>query len=361
MAELNVKKEYLRAAFPGGGAERVRAAASGFFRTPATQYIIFAVILSVFQWMLKGGLLTSSFVFAIGNTIVYAIVAIGFCLLLGYSGLASLGTAGFIGVGAYAAFYVMQEFGSGFALAFIVTVAVSLVIGILVGFISLRIEGIYLAILTLGLSEILRNLFISLKATIKIDVDSVRLFGHQAGETEVYFIIVFAFILLLWITSNLIRSPVGRALLSIKNSTSAAQAMGVSLMKYRLLAFVISTVYAAIAGLLYMLYIRNMTTSSSTLLTMATSLNILGAVVIGGAKSLWGTTFGVFIIYGLQSMFLSKIKYFVEHPAFITMVTGLFIIIIVMFFPGGIAQMVAGASAWVKKKRLQRRMKRYGV
>lgn len=360
MNELNVKREYLKAAYPGSAAAGAKKAAGAVFKAPVTSYLIFAVVLSLFQWALKAGLLTSSFVFAVGNTIIYAIVAVGFCLLLGYSGLASLGTAGFIGIGCYATFYVMQEFGLSFAAAFAATVVVSLVIGVMVGFISLRIEGIYLAILTLGLSEILRNLFISLKATIKLDVSSVRLFGSQVGETAVYFLIVGVFVLLLWITSNLIRSPVGRALLSVKSSSSAAQAMGVSLMKYRLLAFVISTVYAAIAGTLYMLYIRNMTTSSSTLLTMATSLNILGAVVIGGARSLWGATLGVFIIYGLQSMFLSKIRFFVEHPAFITMITGLFIILIVMFFPGGIAQMVRDARAWLKKKILQRRLRRYG-
>lgn len=65
-------------------------------------------------------------------------------------------------------------------------------------------------------------------------------------------------------------------MIAMKNSTSAAQAMGVSLMKYRLMAFVISTINAALGGLLYMLYVRNITTSTSTLLTLATSLNILG-------------------------------------------------------------------------------------
>lgn len=360
MDQQSIKKDYLRAAYPDPDAEKAKKAVGRALKIPVTQYLIFAIVLSLFQWGLKAGILTSSFVFAVGNTIVYAIVAIGFCLLLGYSGLASLGTAGFIGIGCYAAFFAMQAFGLTFAVAFIATVVVSLVIGVMVGFISLRIEGIYLAILTLGLSEILRNLFISLKATIKIDVDNVRLFGVKAGETQVYFTILIVFVLLLWITSNLIRSPVGRAMLSVKSSASAAQAMGVSLMKYRLLAFVISTVYAAIAGLLYMMFIRNMTTTSSTLLTMATSLNILGAVVIGGARSLWGATFGVFIIYGLQSMFLSKIRFFVEHPAFITMITGVLIILIVMFFPGGIAQMVKDLGAFIRKKILQRRLKQYG-
>ena len=228
-----------------------------------------------------------------------------------------------------------------------------------VGFISLRIEGIYLAIMTLALAEIIRSLLMVLKATIKINIDNIVLFGVNVNEKAVYLLITATFVILMFLTSNLIRSPVGRAMLAMKDSTSASQAMGISLMKYRLLAFIISTIYAAMGGLLYMMYVRNMTTSTSTLLTLSTSLNILGAVIIGGAKSLWGTTFGAFIIYGLQSMFLSKIRFFVDNPAFITMITGLLIIVVVMFFPGGFAQMLASLRAWLRKKRIERRIRDY--
>lgn len=271
MTDLNVKKEYLNLIYADCGKGSAGEKIKELVTVPGTQYLIFGVILGVFPLLAQLGILTSSFVFAMGNTMIYAIMAIGFCLLMGYSGLASLGTAGFVGIGAYIAYYFMQVYGAPFGIAFIVTVMISLFSGVLVGFISLRIEGIYLAILTLGLSEILRNTFISLKSSIKLDMSKVRLFGVKIGEEQVYLLILALFVLLLFITSNLIRSPIGRALLSVKNSTSAAQAMGINLMKYRVLAFVISTVYAAIAGLMYMMLLRNMTTSTSTLLSMATS------------------------------------------------------------------------------------------
>lgn len=271
MTDLNVKKEYLNLIYADCGKVSAGEKVKKLLAVPGTQYLIFGVILGVFPLLAQLGVLTSSFVFAVGNTMIYAIMAIGFCLLMGYSGLASLGTAGFVGIGAYIAYYFMQVYGAPFGIAFIVTVMISLFSGVLVGFISLRIEGIYLAILTLGLSEILRNTFISLKSSIKLDMSKVRLFGVKIGEEQVYLLILALFVLLLFITSNLIRSPIGRALLSVKNSTSAAQAMGINLMKYRVLAFVISTVYAAIAGLMYMMLLRNMTTSTSTLLSMATS------------------------------------------------------------------------------------------
>ena len=320
-----------------------------FMSNPLSQAAIFVVIMIVLQLLSARGVLSSSFIMALGNTMIYAIIAIGFCLLLGYSGLASLGTAGFIGVGAYVAFYMMQQFGLPYIVALIVTLVVSIVIGVVVGFISLRIEGIYLAILTLGLSEIVRNLLMAIKSMIKLDLANVKLFGIQIGTGGAYYLILATFAVLMVLTANLIRSPTGRAMLAMKNSTSAAQAMGISLMKHRLLAFVISTVYAAIGGLLYMMLVRTMSTSTSTLLTLTTSLNILGAVIIGGSKSLWGTSFGVLIIYGIQSMFLSKIAFFQKNPAFITMLTGLLIILVVMFFPGGFAQIAVQVKQWVKK------------
>ncbi|MBQ9536136.1 MAG: branched-chain amino acid ABC transporter permease [Clostridia bacterium] len=316
---------------------------------PLTQIILFAALMTALQLLSMAGLIPNSFTYAIGSTLIYAIVAIGFCLLLGYSGLASLGTAGFIGVGAYAAYYVMESFGMPYIAALAVTLAISVAIGVAVGFISLRVEGLYLAILTLGLSEILRNLLMAVQATIKIDISNARLFGVQLNDSGAYMLVLVTFSLLVWLTSNLIDSPTGRAMLAMKNSTSAAQAMGVSLMKHRLLAFVISTVFAAIGGLLYMMYVRVMTTSVSTLLTMTTSLNILGAVIIGGAKSLWGTTLGAFIVYGIQSMFLSKIPFFQKNPAFITMLTGLLIVVVVMFFPGGLTQFLSGIKAKLQR------------
>lgn len=316
---------------------------------PQSQILLFVVIFSLLQLLASKGIIPNSFTFAIGSTLIYAIVAIGFCLLLGYSGLASLGTAGFIGVGCYVAYYSMESFGMPYIVAFLAALLVSIIIGVAVGFISLRVEGLYLAILTLGLSEILRNLLMAIQATIKIDIANAKLFGVQLSDAGAYMLVLITFAILVWLTSNLINSPTGRAMLAMKNSTSAAQAMGISLMKFRLLAFVISTVYAAIGGLLYMMYVRVMTTATSTVLTMTTSLNILGAVIIGGAKSLWGTTLGVFIVYGIQSMFLSKIPFFQENPAFITMLTGLLIVVVVMFFPGGLVQLFGQVGAFCKK------------
>lgn len=343
-------------------AENVRS----MFKNPLSKFVIFSLILIIMQVIatatadLDKPLIQTAFMSAIGTTLIYSIIAIGFCLLLGYSGLASLGTAGFIGIGAYICYFFMQEWGLPYIVVFIATLLVSIVLGIAVGFISLRIEGIYLAIITLGLSEILRNAFQVIKSVITIKLSNIKLFGVKTSKDVIFFLIVFTLFILMWIVSNLINSPTGRAMLAMKNSTSAAQAFGISLMKYRLLAFVISTIYAAIAGILYMLYIRSISTSMSTIFMLSTSLNILGAVIIGGYKSIWGAIGGTFLIYGIDKMFLQDIKFFNQNPTFIMILSGVLIILVVMFYPGGLAELFMKLKLKLWQKKLARRTKKYG-
>lgn len=332
-------------------------------KNPISSYAIFTLILVLTQVLAKIGLISSSFVTAIGSTIIFCIVGLGFCLLLGYSALASLGTAGFIGIGAYCTYYCLAEWGLTIGIAFAMSVAIALVIGAIVGYISLRIEGIYLAIVTLGISQIIKEVLSAIQDTIKIKGADIALFGIDALKLDkeaVFILLVGIMFVLMVITHNLMDSPTGRAMLAMKNSTSAAQAFGVSLMKYRLLAFIISIIYASIAGMLFMLYIRYVSNSSSSLFTLSTSLNILGAVIIGGTKSIWGTIGGTFIIYGIDSMFLQDIKFFRENPTLITLFCGVLVVVVIMFYPGGLAQLIAELRLKVKMKIKKNREGKYG-
>lgn len=332
-------------------------------KQPVFSYGVFAVVLVLIQLLSKIGIVSSSFVTAIGTTIIYCIVALGFCLLLGYSALASLGTAGFIGIGAYSAYYCLVEWGLTMAFAFIMAIAIALVVGVVVGYISLRIEGIYLAIVTLGIAQIIKEVLSAICDTIKIKGADLTLFGVESLKLKtdhVFYILVGVMFILMAITHNLMNSPTGRAMLAMKNSTSAAQAFGISLLKYRLLAFIISIVYASVAGVLYMLYVRYVSNSSSTLFTLSTSLNILGAVIIGGTKSIWGTIGGTFIIYGIDQLFLQDIEFFRKNPTLITLFCGILVVVVVMFYPGGLTQLVLEIKTKVMKFRKERREARYG-
>ena len=137
---MDIKQEYLKAAFPAAEKRSVSGNVKLAFANPLAQIALVGVVLVMVQMLAMSGMISSSFAYALGNTLIYAIVAIGFCLLLGYSGLASLGTAGFIGLGAYAAFYIVQGLGAPYFVALLVTLAVSVILGIAVGFISLRVS-----------------------------------------------------------------------------------------------------------------------------------------------------------------------------------------------------------------------------
>ena len=323
------------------------------FFNPVGHYILFGVICCVIGYLAIEKVIPEIIPYSLQSSLAisfsFSIASIGFCLLMGYSGLASLGTGGFIGIGSYAVHYVMNEAELSLPIAILVALLVAAIIGVVVGFISLRIEGIYLVILTLGLSEILRNVYMVVED--KIRIKNFEFFGAIIKKQHSLYIVAVILTVIMIITHNIINSPTGRAMLAMKNSTAAAQAMGISLIKYRLLAFVICTMYAALSGVMIMITIRSIQASTANgYYALITSLNILAAVIIGGYKSIWGAVFGSFVMYGLQTAILQDIPFFAENPEFITFISGALVIIVVMFFPGGLAQLLLELKAKVKTR-----------
>ena len=322
------------------------------FFNPIGHYILFGIACCVIAYLATEKIIPDIIPYSLQSSLAvtfsFSIAAIGFCLLMGYSGLASLGTGGFIGIGSYSVHYIMYQAELPLPLALLVALLVAAVIGVIVGFISLRIEGIYLVILTLGLSEILRNVYMVVEDKIK--VRNFELFGTLIKKQHSLYIVAVVLVIIMIVTHNIINSPTGRAMLAMKNSTAAAQAMGISLIKYRLLAFVICTMYAAVSGVMIMITIRSIQASNASgYYALITSLNILAAVIIGGFKSIWGAVFGSFVMYGMQTAILQDIPFFAENPEFITFISGALVIIVVMFFPGGVAQLLLELKTKIKK------------
>jgi branched-chain amino acid transport system permease protein len=179
-------------------------------------------------------------------------------------------------------------------------------------------------------------------------------------------------------------------MLAMKNSESAAQAMGVSVLKYRLLAFMIATVFALLGGILYMAYIKY---TIPTTWSLAFSLNLLAAVIVGGSRSIWGIVLGSFMIFGLDLAVFQRIivtpdrnaaiaqfiARFPEHqdalrtffinlqqslPVITYILNGLLIILVVMFYPGGLYQLILTIKnklvAAFKSLRRRWKVHRYG-
>ena len=232
------------------GPNRLTVSMRRVIANPIGHYLVFGALMLILGYLSANKLMNVPYSVqsALASTFAYAIAAVGFCLLMGYSGLASLGIGGFIAIGCYSVYYIMNVSDMSFWVALAAALAVGSVIGLIVGFISLRIEGIYLVILTLGLSEILRNLFVALKDSITMG--NWELFGMKITRSDTIYVVTVLLVMVMIITHNLINSPTGRAMLAMKNSTAAAQAMGISLLKYRLLAFVICSIYSVLAGMI---------------------------------------------------------------------------------------------------------------
>lgn len=321
-------------------------------------YFGFVVLGLVFLFALllrNMGLLTISVINTFTLVMIYSVVAMGFSLLLGFGGLASLGTAGLVGLGSFIMGYMHGKAGISFTATIAIAIGIALVVGLLVGFISLRIEGMYLAIITLGLGEMLRQFFISYDTFTGgftgTSLRSFQIFGKlfESGNDNyfntVYIIVIICFILAMVATINIIKSPTGRALLSMKNSESAAQSMGISIIKYRLLAFVLSSVFAVLGGALYILHTKF---SYPPQWNLSYSLDILAAVIVGGAQSIYGIIIGVFLIFGLKVSVLNYIPFFSNNPALIVIFNGVLIVLVVMFYPGGLIRLLQ--TSWYKMK-----------
>lgn len=251
------------------------------------------------------------------------ILATGLNLVIGFSGQFSLGHAGFMAIGAYcgALFSMNNPTMGGFFTGILAGIVLSSVIALIVGIPTLRLKGDYLAIATLGVSEIIRIAIINMP---KITNGPSGLFGIPAF---VNWPLVYGFIIVTTlITVNYLHSGAGRATQGIREDEIAAEAMGVNTTKYKVTAFVIGAATASIAGALSASYIGSIAPKN---FAFQKSIDILIIVVFGGIGSVTGT-FVAAIVLGILNMFLQ------DFGSLRMIIYSLALIIIMIFKPGGL-------------------------
>lgn len=271
--------------------------------------ILFFIVVKILS---AAGVLTSSLAGQLIPMCAYAIMAVSLNLTVGILGELSLGHAGFMSVGAFAGVLVYTNTAASLApwqsmiLALLAGAVAAGLFGLLVGIPVLRLSGDYLAIVTLAFGEIIKNLLnamylgldsaglhISFKdaGALKLLPGGKILINGALGITGIKKSSTFTLgIILLLITLavilNLIHSRAGRAIMSIRDNEIAAQSIGINLTKYKLMAFVTSSVFAGIAGVLYAL---NYSTLVATKFNYNTSIQVLVFVVLGGMGSIGGS------------------------------------------------------------------------
>lgn len=322
---------------------------------PLFGYVVFALVMAFlqFSFMMGWGIITLTISRTLVTFMIYSIAIMGLAILLGMAGMVSLGTAAFIGLGAYLGGNLLRWMPNmPFTLILLVAIAVAIVIGMVIGFVSLRAKGLHLMVITLAFSAIMLELFMvpnnftgGPMGISRIPFPTIAMFIQLNRET-VFFLVLAVLFFLIVITLNIIKSPMGRAMLAMSSSESLAQAMGISLIKYRLLAFVIATVYAMIAGVLFV-----STFSASTPASWAglLSLNVLAAVIIGGSIMPSGILLGTFFIFAFDLIVLRQFTFFVNFPGAVPIMTGVLMIVIFSRFPGGLSRVVQETIKLLKK------------
>lgn len=229
---------------------------------------------------------------------IYAIVAVGLMILSGFTGLASLGHAAFLAIGAYTT-AVAQKYGVPFPVYFLLAGLLAGAVGAIVGFPALRLQGIYLVIATIAFGFLMEELMARWESVTHgnegLRVKTAEIFGLaiQRDSPAFYFLTLGVLIAVILLTINLLRSPTGRALLAVRDSETAARSMGVDVAGYKVKAFALS---AGITGLAGCLFAHKMTFISPEMFTLALSIEFIMMVLIGGAGSIHGAVLGAIFV-----------------------------------------------------------------
>ena len=303
----------------------------------------------LFLFLLMLPLVADAYVLYVANLIGFAIIgAVGLNILTGFTGQISLGHAAFVGVGGYTAAILMTKLNFSFWLALPCAGFVAAGAGLVIGIPSLRVKGLYLCMATLAAQFIFEFIFIHWESmthgTRGINVPAPVL-GNFVLDTEkrFYFLTLVLVILAVIYARNLVRSRVGRAFVAIRDRDLAAEIMGISLFRYKLTAFAISSFYAGVAGALWVSFMRIVTPEH---FPFHLSIQYLAMVIVGGMGSVLGSIFGAIFmvltpeVLNVLSAALSKLV-----PAmgqlFIPMkevVFGAFIVLFLIFEPRGLAE-----------------------
>jgi len=275
---------------------------------------------------------------------VNIIVVIGLNLLIGYAGQISLGHAAFFGLGAYVSGVLTATWGfppwPTVFISILVTGSVAYVIGIP----TLKLEGHYLVMATLGFNVIVYIVMVHLDKVTGgpsgfPGIPHLRIGGFVFNSDRRMFYLLWTVSMgVLLLSLNLIRSRVGRAMAALSHNEIAARCSGINTEKYKINIFVISAILASLAGSLYAHYI---TFISPGTFSIFYSLQLITMVLVGGMGSLWGSVFGALLLTVLPE-FLHSVK---EYNV---LIYGLVLMIVLVFFPQGLFAGIL--QAWEKRR-----------
>jgi branched-chain amino acid transport system permease protein len=315
------------------------------------------------------GLLSMPFLFPaylvdFSLVLIFGLCGLSLMVLVGYTGLVSLGHAAFLGIGAYSHVYFSQDLGVPWIVSVALAAMVTAAAGMLVGLPALRMTGLYLAIATLAFALIIQEVFTrwdSITGGLKGKVvERPVILGYEFHDEAAFYLLCLGFLISgLWLTRNLLRAPTGRAFMAVRDSEIAAQSIGINLAFYKVMAFGYSAAMMGVAGALFAHKVGFL---APDIFTVLLSIQFLLMVVVGGLGSLHGAIFGaifvallpvaistardsapdwfgeIFGVFGKDIGFAvsAVVDRFVKQPGLEPGIFGLILVLFILFEPQGI-------------------------
>jgi branched-chain amino acid transport system permease protein len=304
--------------------------------------IIIIVIVTLIPLLIESDYYIGILVF----TALNCLACMGLCLLMGYAGQISLGHSAFFGLGAYSTgiLTVTLEWSSWTAMG--AGGCLTALVAVIVGVPSLRLKGHYLAMATLGFGAIVHIIFVAAVGLTGgpngiAGIPHLFLFGVELSTDKSFFYFSWAVVILgLFFALNLIHSRVGRGLRAIHGSQDAASSLGVNTSQYKIQIFILSAVYASVAGSLYANFVNYIDPGP---FDVTHSILLVTMVAVGGMHSIWGALIGAVLLSVLPEVLSALSDYFggigiSYNPDFDMLIYGGILLAIMLFLPGGLLE-----------------------
>ena len=273
---------------------------------------------------------------------IFALATVGLNLITGYTGQFNLAHSGFMAVGAYTVGILTVDHQVPFWIAFALSGVTAAVLGFFVGIVSLRLKGHFFSIFTMCVGYIMFLLFEKWESLTHgpvgvIGIPSPTAIGPVSFETprSLYYLVFTVLVIGMWVMSRITRSLLGRTFMAIRNSDDLAEALGINLMRNKLLAFMLSVFYAGMAGGLYAGFVRFL---GPGLAGVENTFDMTVNMLVGGIGTLLGPLLG-----SLMVPWLTQYLQFLQEYRFV--VFGPILVLLVIFVPHGIVGTFIGWRA----------------
>lgn len=299
------------------------------------------LLVALFPWAVSPFRAISHYVDVMIFAGIFSMVTLGLSMLMGYAGQISLAQAAFFGIGAYTSGILTAHFDINPWAAMPVGMVLSALVAWTIGVPALKLKGHYLAMATLGFGVIIH---IILSEEVEwtggpsgmVDIPGLEFPGLDFNNEWTWYYLVWGTVfLLLLFCLHILHSRMGRALRAIHEEETAAEAMGVPTAKYKVQVFILSAIFASIAGSFYTHYVTFLNPSSFNLMW---STRFMLMVMVGGMQSLWGAILGTILLTFAGNEWLHV------FADFEILIYGAILLIVALFLPGGLVSLVPRRS-----------------